>query len=121
MDGDAHLNKPTPNEPRRYSQHVKSCKSCRSAVTWIERLQAACTALAAVAAPIGVWTLLLQAAARTALGQQAAVVPAAAGALGAVLGWPMILVAAAALFARHKLQGLWRKFHFTDYVHADVE
>ncbi|KAI8463754.1 MAG: hypothetical protein J3K34DRAFT_136285 [Monoraphidium minutum] len=113
----------------RYTQHVKSCKSCRRAVAWIERLSAACGALAAVAAPVGAWSLLTAAlsgggllpflktgaaaagAGQAAAGQQAAI----------ALGWPMLLLAAGALFARHKLQGLWRRFHFMDYVHANVE
>jgi len=100
-------------------------------VTWVQRLQAACTAIAAVAAPIGVYTVLqkaiLAAAAQAAaaaalLGGAAKAVGGAvgAGAGGWVLGWPMVVLAALALYARYKLAGLLQRFYFLDYVHANV-
>jgi hypothetical protein len=114
---------------------VKHCKSCRSALTWINRLQAACTAAAALAAPIGLWTLLqkalLSSAAAAASGAAAgsaaagaaaglSSAAAAAGGMSLWLGWPMLALAAAALLARHKLRAFSTKFTFTDYVHAAV-
>lgn len=117
----------------RYRQHVKSCKSCSNAVKGIERLQALFTAVATVSASIGIGSLLQQALAAAARPPAAAetvarVAAAAAlsGGAGAqqgaawALGWPMLLLCAAALLVRYKLQGLWQRFHFTDYVHADV-
>lgn len=105
-------------------------------VGWIERLRAACAAAAAVAAPIGVWSLAQSALAGAPLGPLPPLVAKAAAAVGLgtgagaaagvqqgawVLGWPMLMLAAAALLARRKLQDLWVRFHFKDYVHADVE
>lgn len=103
--------------------------------------------MAAVVAPIGAWTLLQQALTGLTGASEAAAVAAEAvaaaltrltGASGAaavaadavaaaaaspywVLGWPMVVLAAAALFARHKLEGLRQRFYFVDYVHANVE
>jgi hypothetical protein len=118
---------PAPRRPPSWSQHVKHCKSCRGAVAWIERLQAACTAVAALAAPIGAWTLLqkalLASAAAAADGAAAAGLGGAAAAAGAMslwLGWPMVALAVAALLARAKLREFNRRFHYTDYVHAAV-
>ncbi|GBF90562.1 hypothetical protein Rsub_03134 [Raphidocelis subcapitata] len=119
---DARLGPALPREVvmDRWAQHCRHCKSCRRAVTWIERLRAACTAAAAVAAPVGAFALLAAAA-----GAWPGAGAGAAGAGGwgpaAPLGLACLALAAAALLARRALQRLWSRFHFTDYVHADVK
>ena len=120
----------------RFSQHVKGCKSCRAALRWTERLAAAAGAVAAVAAPVGVLALLLRAAAAAAASSGAAAAAATKAAAAAakaaapeaatnslataLLGWPMLVIAALALLARRRLLDLRRRFYFTDYVHAAV-